>query len=59
MGYLTPHGVNCLEVFKDKKAYDVPSHMQIFHILSKYVVLMNKQNMTRVVGILLHHVIPP
>ncbi len=66
MGYLTPRDVNCLEVFKDKKlanyytkAYNVPSHVQIFHMLNKYIVLMNKQNMTRVVGILLHHVIPP
>jgi hypothetical protein len=66
MGYLTPHVVNCLEVFKDKrlaiyytKAYDVPSHIQNFHTLNKYIVLMDKQNMTRMVGFLLQHVIPP
>lgn len=51
--YLTPYGVIFLEVFKDQrlvnyytKAYDVPSHMQFFHILNKYIVLMDKQNMT-------------
>jgi hypothetical protein len=66
MGYLPPHYVNFLEVFKDKmltnyytKAYDVSSHMQTFHTLNKSIVLMDKQNMIKVVGILLHHVILP